>query len=744
MADGSLSTVRLVDPARIDPDPGNPRRSAPGEVFDVSDIVASIRKHGVIEPLIVGHEADGRFPLRHGERRLIAALASGRPTVPVIVGPPLTPGEVLAEQLVTNTHTPYAPLCEARAYRRLLEEHGQDVGEVAARIGRPPRLVRQRLALLALIPAAQELLGASPPRITLGLALRIAGLSPEGQEAPTAEAKHRWREGGEPVGVQQIDYVLRNALLRLRDAGFPTDDVALVPAAGACTPCPKRSGRQAEMFADGLADAELCTDKACFASKQEAHAARVTAEAKGAGVPVISAAEVKKLFPYGHGQLPHDSAFVDLDERCDLVRPKGEAPKNQGRHGGPEKCTGEGASGKHDFDNGCEYSAAEYDGENAATDDDNAQAVAAGCAAWVCCDHGCGAWSEVDARPGAPPAGWKPPTWREALASAGDAAKPALVAIVDDKAHPLYEKKAALGILRKAGVIGERDAANEVRNVTPPKKPGELDKFALESKEAAKAEATTIIAERAAKRAADAKFWRFLAGVVLRESHIPLDEALRRRGVEPEAGAKSNRHMNGDERKILLSWIVEQKEDGPLRGLVVELLVGGYGHDEDAPLPAAARFYGVDLDELAAKHKERLKAEAKERAKKKAEKTAKKGKAPKASPVTPPLLVIEKSAAAWKCACCGCTYEAACVDGAGGCEEVGAICSVCDRAEKIALKLCQKAQGETAVTKALATKQSGKGAPETFDKVRAKAVVAYLERTGALSRAGDKLLAKPA
>jgi hypothetical protein len=68
-------------------------------------------------------------------------------------------------------------------------------------------------------------------------------------------------------------------MLRLASAGFKTEDAELVPLAGACGPCPKRTGNQPELFGD-VKGADVCTDVACFRRKIAAHAERVIAAAK--------------------------------------------------------------------------------------------------------------------------------------------------------------------------------------------------------------------------------------------------------------------------------------------------------------------------------------------------------------------------------------------------------------------------------------------------------------------------------
>src|SRR6185369_12064191 len=88
---------------------------------------------------------------------------------------------------------------------------------------------------------------------------------------------------GDLMSVRHIgEHLQRAYMLRLKEAPFATKDEKLVPAAGACTNCPKRTGNAPELF-DDVKGADVCTDPACYGAKKEAHyaAIRVAVEAKG-------------------------------------------------------------------------------------------------------------------------------------------------------------------------------------------------------------------------------------------------------------------------------------------------------------------------------------------------------------------------------------------------------------------------------------------------------------------------------
>jgi ParB family chromosome partitioning protein len=102
-------------------------------------------------------------------------------------------------------------------------------------------------------------------------------------------------------------------MTRLDGAPFATDDAELVPGAGPCTACPKRTGNAKALFADVGQD-DVCTDPTCFASKVEAGWQRAVADARELGRAVLSDKESEKVFL--GGAVAYGSAFVDLADRC--------------------------------------------------------------------------------------------------------------------------------------------------------------------------------------------------------------------------------------------------------------------------------------------------------------------------------------------------------------------------------------------------------------------------------------------
>jgi hypothetical protein len=87
-------------------------------------------------------------------------------------------------------------------------------------------------------------------------------------------------------------------MLKLRGAPFNTKDERLVPRAGACGTCPKRTGNQSELFGDVKGN-DVCTDPECFAAKVKAAGDAKVARAKEQGREVIVGPEAERIAQYG-------------------------------------------------------------------------------------------------------------------------------------------------------------------------------------------------------------------------------------------------------------------------------------------------------------------------------------------------------------------------------------------------------------------------------------------------------------
>ncbi len=126
----------------------------------LSELAESIRKHGVLQPLLVRRLMDG-YELIAGERRWRAARMAGLAAVPAVVRKDTQSDESLVLGLIENLQREdLDPVEEARGLHRLTEEFGLTHEEVAARIGKNRVSVTQALRLLTASPAVQSAVGA--------------------------------------------------------------------------------------------------------------------------------------------------------------------------------------------------------------------------------------------------------------------------------------------------------------------------------------------------------------------------------------------------------------------------------------------------------------------------------------------------------------------------------------------------------------------------------------------------------
>lgn len=191
-----------IDPARITPNPQQPRSVFDAEAF--AELVHSVREFGVLQPIVVRPKGED-FELIMGERRLRAAKEVGLPAIPAVVRE-TADENMLRDALLENLHRANLnPLEEASAYKQLLEDFGSTQEELADRLGRSRPQITNTLRLLRLpldvqgkVAAgvlsaghARALLGAPNEEIMRDLANRTIreGLSVRGLEELVAGVK---------------------------------------------------------------------------------------------------------------------------------------------------------------------------------------------------------------------------------------------------------------------------------------------------------------------------------------------------------------------------------------------------------------------------------------------------------------------------------------------------------------------------------------------------------------------------
>lgn len=260
----------------------NPRRVFENEAL--KELAATIRTKGVYSPLLVRPLTERGFEIVFGARRFRAAQMAEAETVPVRIKD-MTDAEVIEAQLIENLQRKDVhPMEEAQGFRALLnlQEPTYTVEQIAAKMGKSPAYVTTRLKLTDLAPVVVEAFYAE--EIGVGHALLLAKLQADQQEqALSACFKEVYNGGNKPtrilLPVRNLQFWIdTNIVLALKDAPFDKRNAQLVPAAGSCVDCPKRTGHNKLLFSDIGGKLDSCTDPTCYQSKVAAHVAKTIAE----------------------------------------------------------------------------------------------------------------------------------------------------------------------------------------------------------------------------------------------------------------------------------------------------------------------------------------------------------------------------------------------------------------------------------------------------------------------------------
>ena len=143
-----------IAPDLVDPNPHQPRKQMPPAAL--SELAASLRSNGIIQPLIVTRKAEGRFELIAGERRLRAAKLAKLERIPVVVRE-VTDFEQAQMALVENIQREdLNPIDRAEAYRTLQKELGLSANELAGRLGEDRSTIANYTRLLDLCEPVRD------------------------------------------------------------------------------------------------------------------------------------------------------------------------------------------------------------------------------------------------------------------------------------------------------------------------------------------------------------------------------------------------------------------------------------------------------------------------------------------------------------------------------------------------------------------------------------------------------------
>ena len=283
----NISIAALVESAT------NPRKR-----FDpvaLEELAASFKTQGVLAPLLVRELDECKYEVVAGARRLRAARIAELENLPVRIVK-LTDAEAIEAQCVENLQRQdIHPLEEALGFRALLElgEPVYSIASIAARTAKSEAYIYGRIRLADLIPPVAEAF--LKDQITIGHALLIAKLpAAQQQEAFTAAFRGMWTSEGNTqvlIPVRELAvWIEANILLQLASVPFDKQDETLVPEAGSCTNCPKRTGFNKLLFPDVQRIAVLTPSasvtSSTFTCRRRSKASRSWSRFLRRGIPV--------------------------------------------------------------------------------------------------------------------------------------------------------------------------------------------------------------------------------------------------------------------------------------------------------------------------------------------------------------------------------------------------------------------------------------------------------------------------
>lgn len=183
--------IEKIPIAELEPNPHQPRKHFDEAALD--ELAASIKRHGVIQPLVVTPVKGGKYRLVAGERRWRAATKAGLKTVPAVVRE-RRELEQLELAIIENVQrVDLSPLEQATSIERLHEQFSLSYDEIAKRLGKANSTVHNVVRLLRLPDAAKDAL--TRGKISEGHARAILALKEDSQRQTyllNAIIEHGW------------------------------------------------------------------------------------------------------------------------------------------------------------------------------------------------------------------------------------------------------------------------------------------------------------------------------------------------------------------------------------------------------------------------------------------------------------------------------------------------------------------------------------------------------------------------
>lgn len=309
---GAGPQMRMLAVASIASSPTNPRKTFNAE--KLQELAGSVKASGVHQPILVRPLPAARledtfanrgrnqplpeYELVAGERRWRACQIAGVTDIPAMIRE-LTDEQALEVQIIENLQREdVSELEEAEGYEYLMQHSGLNADQVGEKIGKSRSYVYARLKVLNLCAAGRNSM--RDGSLDFSKALLAARIPNEQLQLKAVEYMTNVNYRGDLPGYRECAaHIQREFMLRLDAARFPITDAYLLPAAGNCKDCTKRTGANPDLFSD-VESADMCTDPKCFYEKTDAQTERMVLEAQEKGQTVIVGKEAEELATQGY------------------------------------------------------------------------------------------------------------------------------------------------------------------------------------------------------------------------------------------------------------------------------------------------------------------------------------------------------------------------------------------------------------------------------------------------------------
>lgn len=241
-----------------------------------------------------------QYELVAGERRWRASQLAGVAEIPAMIRP-MSDADALRAAVIENLQrTDITKLEEAEGYRELLDLGETTAEKIAEDVGKSRTYVFNVMKILDLCEEVREVLRKGD--IDFSRAQLLARIPSAQLQIKALKDITRTDWQGEKPSYRACEDLVQNEyMVRLDRAKFTITDASLVPSAGSCADCSKRTGANAELKKE-MGRADICTDKSCYEAKAEAHTVRIVQEAKDKGHTVIVGKEAEELQAQGYNE----------------------------------------------------------------------------------------------------------------------------------------------------------------------------------------------------------------------------------------------------------------------------------------------------------------------------------------------------------------------------------------------------------------------------------------------------------